>query len=33
MKKKSVAAIMAILLGTFGVHKFGSSDKCIGFIV
>ncbi len=32
MKKKSVAAIMAILLGTFGVHKFYLGDKGIGII-
>ena len=32
MKKKNVAAVLAILLGTFGVHKFYLGDKGIGII-
>lgn len=32
MKKKNLAAILAILLGTFGVHKFYLGDKGIGII-
>ena len=32
MKKKLVAAILAILLGTFGVHKFYLGEKGKGFI-
>lgn len=32
MKNKFIAAILAILLGTFGVHKFYLGDKGIGIL-